>query len=282
MSDPLFIKAKAERSYDYRENLGAGIFTIPALSAIPCIDHGFSARSGGVSTGPFESMNLSFTRETEQANVAENYRRFCKAAGIPVESMVLDHYEHGTTVLKVDRADRGKGYDKPPLPLCDGLVTDDPAVTLFTGHADCMAFYAVDPVRKCIGLAHAGWRGALNRIGKNLIEQMVLHYSADPARIIAAVGPSICPSCFEVGPEVIEMFSAAYPGLDLYTVHPVTGKTHIDLWSVAETQFKEAGVKSDNIYLSGVCTVEDDRLFSYRGAKGPTGGMAAYLRLIGC
>ncbi len=280
MSDPLFVKHRSPSGYTYTEPDGVGMFRIDGLSAVPGIEHCFSARSGGVSTGPFESMNLSFTREAERENVVRNYRLFCRAADIPAESLVLDSYEHGSTVRAVDRSDCGRGFTRPPLSPCDGLVTDDPLVTLSTGHADCMAFFAVDPVRRCIGLAHAGWRGALARIGRNLVDVLCERFGAVPARIIAAVGPSICPSCFEVGPEVTEQFAAAFPGEDLYTVHPATGKTHIDLWRVAELQFMEAGVLPEHIFLSGVCTVEDPRLFSYRGSRGPTGGMAAFLRLV--
>lgn len=279
MQKPSFLSARSPRGFAYQEPDGVGVFLIPALSALDCVQHGFSARSGGVSKGSFSSMNLSFTREEERENVLKNYALFCSANGIPVESMVLDSFEHGTTVLRVDRADCGRGYSRPPLPPCDGLVTDDPAVTLFTGHADCMAFYAVDPVRRCIGLAHAGWRGALSRMGKNLIEKMVSEYHSDPGDIIAAVGPSICPDCFEVGDDVAELFSAAYPGLDCRFYNEKTHKAHIDLWRVAEQQFWEAGVLPAHIFLSGVCTVEDERLFSFRRSKGPTGGMAAFLRL---
>ena len=102
-------------AFGYRENKGVGIYTIPAFSAYPEIDHGFSARTGGVSTGCYSSLNLSFTRPEQRENVTENYRIFCDAAGIPLESMVLDHYEHGTTVLLVDRLDCGKGYDTADL-----------------------------------------------------------------------------------------------------------------------------------------------------------------------
>lgn len=259
---------------------GVGYFTFPVLSALSCVRHAFSARAGGVSAGPFSSMNLSFTREAERDNVLENYRIFCKAAGFPFESLVLDNFEHGANVLRVDRRDCGKGTLLAPLPHCDGLVTDDPEVTLSTGHADCMAFFAVDPVRRCIGLAHAGWRGALGRIGKNLMEKLIKDYSADPARIVALVGPSICPRCFEVGEDVAELFVTAFPALPCRFVDETTGRPHIDLWAVARAQFEEAGVLPENIHISGVCTVEDERLFSFRRAKGPTGGMAAFLRLL--
>ncbi len=179
----------------YREQGGVGIYTLPAFSARPEIDHGFSARIGGVSKPPFTGLNLSFTHD-ERADVMENYRRFSRGAGFPEDSMVMDSYEHGITVLQVDRKDRGRGYTRESLPACDGLITDDPEVTLITGHADCMAFYFFDPVKRAIGLCHAGWRGALGRIGGNVIAQMQKAYGSDPRDMLCGVGPSICPKCW--------------------------------------------------------------------------------------
>ena len=265
--------------YDYRERSGVGIYTIPAFSACPDIDHGFSGRRGGISTGCYASLNLSFTRPEQRELVEENYRIFCRAAGIPVESMVLDAYEHGTTVLCVNRWDCGRGYDRPPLPPCDGLVTDDPEVTLITGHADCMAFYFYDPKKQAIGLCHAGWRGALDRIGSEVIRTMQTACGCDPKDILCGVGPSICPKCFEVGDDVADSFEAAFPQCDLRGVN-ARGRATVDLWKVAAAQFMECGVLPEHICLMGVCTFEDDRLFSHRRDKGHTGGMAAYLRLI--
>ena len=271
--------AKIVPAFDYRENNGVGIYTIPAFSAYPQIDHGFSARTGGVSTGCFSSLNLSFTRPEQRENVTENYRIFCEAANIPLDSMVLDHYEHGTTVLLVDRLDRGKGYSKPELPFCDGLVTDDPEVTLITGHADCMAFYFYDPEKQAIGLCHAGWRGALDRIGSEVIRMMRYGCKSEPADIVCGIGPSICPKCFEVGDDVADDFEAAFPQCDLRGVN-AKGKATVDLWRVAAAQFMESGVKPENIHPMGVCTFEDTRLYSHRRDKGRTGGMAAYLRIL--
>lgn len=278
---PFFAFDRVSRGYRYREIGKIGIFSVPGLDALPGVDHGFSARGGGVSSGGYASLNLSFTKDFERENVAENYRRFFKAADIDPASIVMDNYEHGTTVLRVDSADRGKGYTLPPLPRCDGLITDDPAVTLITGHADCMAFYAVDSVRRCIGLAHAGWRGALGRIGRIMIEKMAAEFRADPGRMVMAVGPSICGGCFEVGNDVADLFTDAFPGLPCRFVNGKTGKAHIDLWMVAAAQFMEAGVAAENIHLAALCTMEDERLFSYRRSTMETGvgGMAAYLRL---
>ena len=88
---------------------GVGFYTLPSIERLSGFDHGFTARSGGVSEGYFSSLNLSFTRPENRENVMENYRIFCRAAQIPFETMVMDNYEHGTNVIKVDRTDAGKG-----------------------------------------------------------------------------------------------------------------------------------------------------------------------------
>lgn len=268
------------RGYAYAElEGGVGVYRLPSFSAYPSIDHGFSARTGGVSTGPFASLNLSYTRPEERSLVDANYRIFAGAAGIPFESMVMDAYEHGTTVRTVDRTDCGKGYLRDSLPPCDGLVTDDPAVTLITGHADCMAFFFYDPVKQAIGLCHAGWRGAMAKIGVEVVRAMAASFGCNPADIRAGLGPSICPRCFEVGDDVAELFEQTFPDCPLRGVN-ARGRATIDLWQVAVSQFLEGGVLPEHIELMGVCTFEDERLFSHRRQKGRTGGMAAYMRLL--
>lgn len=256
-----------------------GSYTSTALGALEGFDHGFSARTGGVSKGFFSSLNLSFTRPEEPENVMENYRLFCRAMGIPFERMVMDNYAHETTVLCVSTEDAGRGYLREPLPSCDGLVTNDPSITLITGHADCMAFYCVDPVKKAIGLAHAGWRGALGRIGANVIRQMTEHFGTDPADVFVSVGPSICPTCFEVGKNVAESFEREFGDIPC-VVSRAGEKAHVDLWMVAAKQFCDAGVQADHFSLFDVCTMETSLLYSHRRDRGDTGGMAAYLRIL--
>ena len=258
-----------------------GSFTIPAFEQQSWLGHGFSARTGGISEGHLASLNLSFTREEEPRwKTMENYRIYCKAEGIPVESMVMDSYEHGTTVLCVDRNDCGKGYSKESLPPCDGLITNDPAVTLMTGHADCMAFYFADTVGHCIGLCHAGWRGAFSRIGCEVVRMMRETFQAKPENIIAGIGPSICPDCFEVDTSLGEEFQKAFPATACLLPGKKDGKSYVNLWQVAACQFMEAGIPAEQIHVMGVCTVEDPRLFSYRGDKRQTGGATAYLRIM--
>ena len=270
-----------ERGHTVRTGGGLCWYTLPAFVRAGGTDHGFTTRAGGVSAGCYASLNLSFSRDEDaRENVMQNYALLAAAAGFPAESMVMDAYEHGAVVRRVDARDRERGYTRAPLPPCDGLVTNDPGVTLVTGHADCMAFYFYDPVRRAIGLAHAGWRGALHRIGPATVREMTAAYGTDPGDVLAGVGPSICPDCFEVDGDVAALFRTAFPGLPCEKPPENGKKTRVDLWMVAAAQFMEAGVQPGNISFMNVCTVEDTALYSHRRDRGQTGGMAAFLRLV--
>lgn len=262
------------RENAYTEAAGTGYFSLPAFTALG-VKNAFSTRLGGVSTVPFQGLNLSFTKD-DREKVKTNFRQFSRAVGVPYESLVMDAYEHGTTVRYVTEEDCGHGSEKEPLPLCDGLVTDKKGVTLVTGHADCMAFYFCDPVKGIIGLCHAGWRGALNRIGCEVVRVMREHGS-DPKDIYAGLGPSICPDCFEVGEDVAELFETAFPGCPLRGVN-YRGHPKVDLWQVALCQFLESGILPEHVSFMGLCTMENEKFYSYR-REGRTGGMAACLAL---
>lgn len=272
---PLFV-----RGAQYRETNGVGAYTLPLFSDVPQIRHGFSSRVGGVSTGCYASLNLSFTRPDDPALVRENYRIFAAAAGFDTEAMVMDSFAHGTTVRRVGRDDMGRGWSREPLPSCDGLITDEAGVVLVTGHADCNAYYCYDAEHHAIGLAHAGWRGTLDRMGTSLVEAMTDAFGSDPERLIVGISPSIGFECFEVGTDVADRFEAAFPGLPCRR-EGAPGKAYIDLWSVAACQFVESGVCPEHINIASVCTAcESERLYSHRRDRGETGGMAAFLTLL--
>lgn len=265
----------------YEEEGGVGFYRIPLLSGLPGFAHGLSARTGGVSQGGCYSLNMSFTRPDDpRENVMENHRIFAKAARIPYESMVMDTFEHGVEITKVDHSHCGMGYLRPSLPPCDALITNDPGVTLITGHADCLPLYCIDPARRAIGLAHAGWKGTIGRIGKRMVEAMGAAFGSDPADLYAAVGPCISQEHFEVDTALGQRFAEAFPGVPLLKPGR-PGHAHVDLPMGAAAQFLEAGLSPARIALSDVCTyAEAARLYSHRRDKGDTGGMAAYLRIL--
>lgn len=264
-----------------RTNKGTGLYCAEALDKAGGVSHGFSTREGGITVDPPKaSLNLSWTRCGSPEEVIANFKIFAEGAGIDYDDMAVVNHEHGANVLRIAHEHRGRGFYKDPLPPCDGIITDDPTVTLVTSHADCGAYFFYDPVHRAIGMAHAGWKGTLLRIGAEMARRMAEEFDTDPSDIIAATGPCICRDCFEVDADLGEKFQSefGYPGISRPGRQ---GKAYVDLELAAAVQFVEAGIRPENITLMNACTYEDrQHFFSHRRDKGITGSMAAYIKLI--
>lgn len=264
-----------------RTNKGTGLYCAEALDKAGGVSHGFSTREGGITVDPPKaSLNLSWTRCGSPEEVIANFKIFAEGAGIDYDDMAVVNHEHGANVLRIAHEHRGRGFYKDPLPPCDGIITDDPTVTLVTSHADCGAYFFYDPVHRAIGMAHAGWKGTLLRIGAEMARRMAEEFDTDPSDIIAATGPCICRDCFEVDADLGEKFQSefGYPGISRPGRQ---GKAYVDLELAAAVQFVEAGIRPESITLMNACTYEDRRhFFSHRRDKGITGSMAAYIKLI--
>ncbi len=264
-----------------RTNKGTGLYCAEALDKAGGVSHGFSTREGGITVdSPKASLNLSWTRCGSPEEVIANFKIFAEGAGIDYDDMAVVNHEHGANVLRIAHEHRGCGFYKDPLPPCDGIITDDPTVTLVTSHADCGAYFFYDPVHCAIGMAHAGWKGTLLRIGAEMARRMAEEFDTDPSDIIAATGPCICRDCFEVDADLGEKFQSefGYPGISRPGRQ---GKAYVDLELAAAVQFVEAGIRPESITLMNACTYENrQHFFSHRRDKGITGSMAAYIKLI--
>ena len=264
-----------------RTNKGTGLYCAEALDKAGGVSHGFSTREGGITADPPKaSLNLSWTRCGSPEEVIANFKIFAEGAGIDYDDMAVVNHEHGANVLRIAHEHRGRGFYKDPLPPCDGIITDDPTVTLVTSHADCGAYFFYDPVQRAIGMAHAGWKGTLLRIGAEMARRMAEEFDTDPSDIIAATGPCICRECFEVDADLGEKFQSefGYPGISRPGRQ---GKAYVDLELAAAVQFVEAGIRPESITLMNACTYENrQHFFSHRRDKGITGSMAAYIKLI--
>lgn len=268
------------RGYTLEHQNGVGFFRAQSLLNLKGVTHGFTSREGGVSNAPFDTLNLGWSREEPVDNIRENYLRLCTAADLDYKSLTLVSYEHGVTVLRVDARDRGRGLDEAPLPACDAIVTNDPKVTLVTSHADCTALFFFDPVHRAVGLAHAGWRGTLGRIGGRTAQMLCAAYGSDPEDLIAAVGPCICRECYEVDVALGKLFLEEFNGAPIVDA-TADGKFKLDLERACAVQLLDAGLKPENITLMNACTFElSDLLFSHRRDHGQTGAMAAYIKLL--
>ena len=264
-----------------RTNKGTGLYCAEALDKAGGVSHGFSTREGGITVDPPKaSLNLSWTRCGSPEEVIANFKIFAEGAGIDYDDMAVVNHEHGANVLRIAHEHRGRGFYKDPLPPCAGIITDDPTVTLVTSHADCGAYFFYDPVHRAIGMAHAGWKGTLLRIGAEMARRMAEEFDTDPSDIIAATGPCICRDCFEVDADLGEKFQSefGYPGISRPGRQ---GKAYVDLELAAAVQFVEAGIRPESITLMNACTYENrQHFFSHRRDKGITGSMAAYIKLI--
>lgn len=255
----------------------------PLFSNTGLVKHGFSTRLGGVSEGYYASLNLSFDRGDRQEAVAENFRRIGKAMGVRCEDMVLSKQTHTTNVRIVTEEDRGKGIIRErDYTDVDGLVTNVPGLCLVTSYADCVPLYFVDPVRKVIGLSHSGWRGTVGKIGKKTVELMHSRFGSDPGDILAAVGPSVCRDCYEVSSDVIDRFKESFDEKyweELFYEKP-DGKYQLDLWKANELIFLNAGIVSEHIAVTNVCTHCNSKiLYSHRSAGDKRGNLCAFLAL---
>lgn len=130
------------RNMELHEKQGVAYLTFPAFSAVPFVRHAFSTRVGGVSCGEFSSMNLSFHRGDPDETVLTNYHRFCDAAGFSFDSLVASAQDHHTEIRRVTKRECGIGIWRPrDQESVDGLLTDEPGVTLVTYYADCVPLY---------------------------------------------------------------------------------------------------------------------------------------------
>lgn len=254
------------------------------LSATGIVKQGFSTRKGGVSTGIFSSMNLNFKRGDDPDAVMENYRRMAAALNMRVEDMVLSDQTHTTNVRVITEEDRGKGILKPQdYSDVDGMITNVPGIVLVTSYADCVPLYFVDPVRKAIGLSHSGWKGTVGHIGQKTVWKMHEVYGSEPKDIVAAIGPSICQSCYEVSDDVAEAFRANFTADEAADIllDKGNGKYQLDLWKANWYVLTDAGILPEHLSVTDLCTAcHPDLLWSHRKTNGQRGGLSAFLSLI--
>lgn len=254
------------------------------LSATGIVKHGFSTRKGGVSTGIFSSMNLNFKRGDDSDAVLENYRRMAAALNMRVEDMVLSDQTHTTNVRVITEEDRGKGILRPQdYSDVDGMITNVPGIVLVTSYADCVPLYFVDPVRKAIGLSHSGWKGTVGHIGQKTVWKMHEVYGSEPKDIVAAIGPSICQSCYEVSDDVAEAFRANFTADEAADIllDKGNGKYQLDLWKANWYVLTDAGILPEHLSVTDLCTAcHPDLLWSHRKTNGQRGGLSAFLSLI--
>ena len=289
---------------------GLALLTWPVLNASGA-DAAVTARSGGVSSGPYATLNLSLSVGDDQGCVRQNRRRLAAALGASLEDFVFARQVHGAGVRVVGAADRGSGA------LClddaiadaDALVTATPGVVLAILTADCVPIVLHDPVAGVLACVHAGWRGTVAGVSAAALAAMQA-LGSRPSDVIAGIGPAIAAARYQVGADVHQAVTQAFgPAAAAFIrpdanpdahpdarpdAHPdarpdsAPNRWLLDLWAANRHALVEAGVPAPQIHTTTLPTgpiptttpAGPGYFFSDRSAR-PCGRLALVARLRG-
>jgi YfiH family protein len=274
--------AKTAKGFQLIENGELAFLQSPLLEQSGMVDHAFSTRRGGCSTGAVQSLNTAFHTGDTRERVLENRRRLLKPWGYDPAAVVAGIQVHGTDIALVTAQDRGRGaLPGTFLTRCDALVTATPGVVLTAYSADCLLLFLVAPRERVIALAHAGWRGTRGGMARKVVNYLVKHFAVDPATILAALSPGICAKCYRVDSEVAENFrTAGWGGAPYLTKASPDGYFHLDLAEINRHQLLNAGLREENLAGSGWCSsCRADLFYSYRRDRGVTGRMLGFMAI---
>lgn len=242
----------------------------------------FSERGGGRSRPPFDSLNLAAHVGDDPAAVDENRARLMASLGIASlrERLTMAEQVHGTTVRAVWGAGVGLGAfarqsGPPPVPATDALVTTEPDAPIMLCFADCVPVILVAPgPLRGVAVVHAGWRGALAGVVAQGVRRLAVETGAEPAEMLAYIGPHVGVCHYEVSEELLSQFVDAFG-----TIAAAQGR--LDLGAVVSESLNGVGVPLSSQHRADVCTVErTDAFFSHR-AEGLTGRHGALACILG-
>ena len=216
-----------------------------------------TTRQGGCSTGNYAAFNINGYCGDDEVHIAANKVALCSLLGIDSNRLVMPHQVHDCVVRRIDGPQQGV------IEGVDAVMTDVPQLCIGVSTADCIPVLLYDSTHRAVSAVHAGWRGTVLRIVQKAVEAMRDTYGTAPADLQAVIGPGISLDSFEVGDEVYNQFLSA--GFDMQPISRRDAKWHIDLPMCNRLQLMEAGIPSNNIQMTNICTYQQyDRYFSAR------------------
>jgi YfiH family protein len=252
---------------------GVVYYQFSIFEPLDFVDHGFSTREGGVSTGVYKSMNLRIDSQDLEQSVEKNYQLFLEVFNNEFNNIYRSQQVHEDTIILID--DHNK--DKKAYVSADGFVTAVEEIGLMTFHADCVPLFFVDPIKKVIGLVHSGWRGTYLKIAVKMINLLQDEFNSRVEDLMVGIGPAIGDCCYEVGSEVYDRFIQQSSN----NKHFFTAQNHkylMDLKGLNEEMLLSRGILEKNIEVSELCTKCNHTLFfSHRAHGNKRGVMAAYI-----
>jgi len=258
------------------------LLTWPALDASG-VGAAVTARAGGVSSGPYESLNLSLSVGDDPGCVLENRHRLATAFGAAPGDFVFARQVHGAGVRVVTEADRGSGAFRldDAVDDTDALVTTSPAVVLVILTADCVPIVLHDPVAGVLACVHAGWRGTVAGVTAATLAVMQ-GLGTRPSDVVAGIGPAVGADRYQVGPDVHQAVTRSFGPAAAQFIHPdpsAPGRWLLDLQAANRHALRQAGVPGARIHATDIPTGPvPGHFFSDRAAR-PCGRLALAARL---
>jgi YfiH family protein len=270
--------------------MGERLFLTSRLLTAEGVVHGFSVRTGGVSRGPYASLNLGRGVGDEPAAVDENLRRLAEAAGLDgPRAFASAHQVHGdrvvgaaggaplTEIFPPSAGTEAAPPEQDASVRADAVVALEPGVAAAVRVADCVPVLLYAKDRGLAAAVHSGWRGARASIAGRGVRALQHVSGADPSRMLAAVGPCIGRCCYEVGKDLASLFRSLF-GPMAADDPETTARPHLDLRFCVESALREAGVREELIEHAGGCTSCDiSACFSHRRDRGITGRHLAFV-----
>jgi polyphenol oxidase len=244
---------------------------VPHWERFDGLVHGFLGRFGGQGQPPNAAFRLSYDDGDDPQAIKHNWCELKLAIGLRNISIITAKQVHGNTILTVSSATK-----KQPG-IGDGLMTDAPNLCVGVLTADCVPLLFVEPTRKIAVAVHAGWRGTAVGIAPRAVTLMKEVYRIDPAALHVAMGPSIGPCCYEVGPEVAEQIAVNWREELMGAWRPDGVKGRLDLRALNEAQLLGVGIPQSHIRKIGPCTsCHVGNFFSYR-KEGKSGHQLSFI-----
>ncbi|MED4202663.1 peptidoglycan editing factor PgeF [Neobacillus mesonae] len=250
------------------------------MDQFPGLAAGITTKSGGVSKGNFETLNLGFHVGDEVNDVCVNRKEVARQLDFSLNHWVGAEQIHDIVLKKVGQKDRGKGSDSYDQSFkgIDGFYTNEDGVLLTLCYADCVPLFFIAPKSRMIGTAHAGWKGSVGQIARRMVVSWE-DEGIEAKDIHVVIGPSICGNCYIVDNRVVKLIENILEDVDRKPYNLVSdGQFSLDLRELNRMLLIAAGVPERQIMVSSFCTSCDRELFfSHRRDQGRTGRMLSFI-----
>lgn len=243
------------------------------------IKHAFCTRLGGVSQGPFRSLNFDPHGGDSRENILQNKALLGAALGLDPERIFLANQVHGDKVLVLDEDPRDSPSRYRYLDY-DAMITKQRGIAIGVLTADCLPIMLYDPTEEVIGILHSGWRGTCLNIVRNITSKLRETYNVDPNNLIVGLGPCINSCCYDVDIKVVRSIKNSTNRWKDFLKPLKTNRYSFDLVGLNIHQLVEAGVSQKNIVRVDACTACNSKIFfSHRASRGKTGRQLNFVYL---